>query len=313
MLLKDASPSQRELLTHHHTRALEALELGTLGDGLVLTSPATFHTGEVIVVEGKSCALHTLHHTSKDLVHATAQLGDTSHQVEVFIATSPQQHKQLERASDTLARLFSSDAPQHKHLPRRIAAGDIEDHGHRTLILEHEPFTHPTLRELLAHSPSLCDPEHMIWVLRRALSVIGWAHKMGVVHGNVCPDTLRVNAANHNVWLVDWGYAVIDPARTKQGFTFTNPDFSPPEVRERKPPLPSSDLYALGHTMLWLLKGGHTSRPLPDEIPVEIARLLTFMTLQSPTGRARDAWELYHEVERIRRHLYGQHRFKAVT
>lgn len=305
------SGTSLELLTSYRDQALQALEEGTLGDGLVLVAPSFLKVDDVIEVDARRvCIQHIDTAWAGPLMRGDGELMSTGSAVHIAWATSAKQAALIGRASQALTRLFGDDAPQHKHLPRKIASGHLESSGQPVLILD--ALTQPTLQEVMVAHPTLCDPEHMIWILRRALSVLGWAHKNGVVHGNVSPDTLRLRASDHNVWLHDWEYSSVDPALSGQGFVHTHPDFSPPEVHQRLSPLPSSDLYALGRTMQWLLRGGKPEGELPQQTPEELVRLLRFMTLQSPTGRARDAWELYHEVERIRRHLYGAHRFKTL-
>ena len=215
------------------------------------------------------------------------------------------------RESDALARLHRDDSPQRKHFPECLDTFKSPEHERGNIITFFEGAI--DLVELRAHFPNGLMPVHAVWVLRRALSALGWAHHQGVVHGNICPEHVMIRPEDHNVWLVDWCYACIDPAKTRQGFVCVNPTYSPHEVSQRKPPLPASDIHALGKTMFYLLGGDpETASNLPEEVPEKLARLLRFMTLESPLGRAQDAWELYRMLEGIRDECFGKHRFREL-
>ena len=162
----------------------------------------------------------------------------------------------------------------------------------------------------LRGAPGL-PPPHVIWVLRRALAALGLAHKAGILHGNVDPAHILIRPRDHMLWLVDWCWAIVNPAQTGQGFKAQNEIYSPPEVRERGRPTPASDLYALGKCAIHLLGGDPETKALPAgvEIDPRIARLLRYLTVESQGGRAQDAWELYLQVERIRQQIWGDHVF----
>lgn len=151
-------------------------------------------------------------------------------------------------------------------------------------------------------------PRHLIWVLRRALAVLGLAHKQGILHGNLDPSHLLVRPHDHNVWVIDWTAAVVNPARTGQGFKALNEIYSPPEVRTRGNPTPASDLYALGKCAIHAVGGDPATKELPD-MDARLARFLRYLTVESQGGRPQDAWELYQQVDRLRTQIWGAHRF----
>jgi len=147
------------------------------------------------------------------------------------------------------------------------------------------------------------------WILRRCLSLLGYAHSQGVLHGNLTPDHILVRPKDHNVWLLDWTCALCNPEVSGQHFRVVHPIYGPPEARGNKPALPSSDLFSLALSIAFGLGGdpGDT-RPVPT-VPDSLARLLAFMLKESPLQRPQDAWGLYHEVEKIRDRMFGPHRF----
>jgi serine/threonine protein kinase len=204
-----------------------------------------------------------------------------------------------------LGRLKGTPSAQSKHLPvllDQFRSGDRNG----VVLRQIDAFDGTTLREKL---PSGVPAEHAAWILARLLSVLGYAHSKGVVHGNVEPAHVMVRPRDHNVFVIDWTAAAVEPARTGEGFRTLNEVYSPPEVAERKPPVPASDLYSAGKTMVFLLGGNPQSGELPPSVPGRLGRILSFMTLPSPRQRAQDAWEMHREVGLAREELYGPHSF----
>lgn len=157
--------------------------------------------------------------------------------------------------------------------------------------------------------PQGVPPEHLIWIGRRLLSVVGHAHKLGVLHANIEPAHLIVRPRDHHVSLIDWCYSVIEPGRTRQGFRVYNPDYSAPEVAQKQPPLPAADLYSVGRCLLYLAGGDLGSGEMPEAVPDRLQRLIRYLTRESALQRAQDAWEMFGELERVRAAVYGVHRF----
>ncbi|MCC6624410.1 MAG: hypothetical protein IT385_24380 [Deltaproteobacteria bacterium] len=166
-------------------------------------------------------------------------------------------------------------------------------------------------RRLAARGEGGLNPRHLIWLMRRVLSALGWAHARGVLHGNLDPAHILVRPHDHMVWVVDWCWAIVNPARTGQGFKAKNELYSPPEVAERKPPIPASDLYALGKCMFFVAGGDPATKTLPEhpDLDERLARFLRFLVSESPRGRPQDAVQLYLQVEKLREAIWGPHTF----
>lgn len=157
--------------------------------------------------------------------------------------------------------------------------------------------------------PQGVPPEHLIWIGRRLLSVVGHAHKLGVLHGNIEPAHIIVRPRDHHVSLIDWCYSVIEPGRTRQGFRVYNPDYSAPEVAQKQAPLPTADLYSVGRCLLYLAGGDLGSGDMPETVPDRLQRFIKYLTRASALQRAQDAWEMFGELERVRAAVFGVHRF----
>ncbi|MDQ3337157.1 MAG: inactive serine/threonine-protein kinase VRK3 [Myxococcota bacterium] len=152
-------------------------------------------------------------------------------------------------------------------------------------------------------------PRHVVWILRRALAALGWAHSQGILHGNVDPSHVLVRGQDHMVWLVDWCWAVVKPAQTGQTFKALNEVFSPPEVAARGKPSPASDIYALGKCAIHVLGGDPSDKTMPDAVDAKLARFIRYLCLESQGGRGQDAWELYMQLDKIREQIWGPHQF----
>ena len=215
-----------------------------------------------------------------------------------------------------LRLLRAERSPQLKHLPVvldmfRTSAGRVG-----TIFEELDGLDLVALKErLAAKDPATggaLDPRHMIWLMRRCLSVLGWAHSRGVLHGNLDPAHVVVHAQDHNVWLIDWCYAIVNPTGTGESFRCLNEEYSAPEVRDKKPPLPSADLYSLGKCMIYAAGGDVARGTLPDSMDPRLQRFIKFLIVDSALGRAQDAWSLYAQLDRLREQIYGAHEFVAL-
>jgi serine/threonine protein kinase len=198
--------------------------------------------------------------------------------------------------------------PQQKHLPVVLDTFRTADGRTATIF---ERIDGIDLIEARARLPDGLPDRHMIWLLRRCLSVLGHAHAHGILHGNIEPAHVLVRAKDHNVWLVDWAWS-IDPRGTGGGFRCAHDVYGPPEAKEKKPPLPGADLYALGKTMIFAAGGDPSaegSGALPDAMAPELALFLRALVQPSALGRPQDAWALYARLDRLREELYGPHAF----
>ena len=205
-----------------------------------------------------------------------------------------------------LKLLHKERSPYQKHLPILVDQFKTGD-NRRANILSH--LNGHDLHSIREKYKDGIPERHIIWIFRRCLSVLGYAHSKGVVHGNIDPSHIIVRANDHNVWVLDWCYAVHNPARTGESFRILNETYSPPEVEQRKPPLPAADLYSLGKCMLYLLGGNVETDELPAGVDQRIQRFIQFFLIPSAPSRAQDAWEMYAKLDKLREEIYGNHEF----
>ena len=230
-------------------------------------------------------------------------------QVALKIADQSSDNDLLQHESRVLGLLTAEDGKPVRHFapPRdQFRTGD----GRLGTVFDHlDGFDLTQVRDRCRKrgEPGL-PARHVIWLLRRSLAALGWAHKNGILHGNLDPAHILVRPHDHMIWLVDWCWAVVNPARTGQGFKALNECYSPPEVRERGRPTPASDLYALGKCAIHAAGGDPEKKTVPDMDP-RLARFLKYLCVESQGGRPQDAWELYFQVDQLRKQIWGTHEF----
>lgn len=154
------------------------------------------------------------------------------------------------------------------------------------------------------------DPYHIGWILERQLALLGHLHKNLIVHGNIEPSHLMLVPHNHNVVLLDFCFAAENPDDADHIHIFT-PDYSAPEIESKSPPHPRMDLYGLGKSMVYLLRGDPKTGRLPDDIPRAYVNLINHLIDPDPNKRAGDAWQMAHHLVAIREES-GPHQFKPL-
>lgn len=168
-----------------------------------------------------------------------------------------------------------------------------------------------TLEDLVvdkAKNKKALHPENVCWITQRCLNALQYLHYHGIIHGDVKPQNIIVNPNEHNATLVDYGLSIVKPkADTRQdGYT---PAFVPPEILHGKPPLPESDFYSLGATMIYALGGNPIAKTYPKHVPNEVLSFFDSLVLHD--SKKRPKWEdkdLVRELSDIRMAVFGRRR-----
>lgn len=166
-----------------------------------------------------------------------------------------------------------------------------------------EGYSLVQVRESPLHKDGL-DQRHMVWILDRMLGLLGYVHKLGIVHGAIDPERIRVRPSNHNALLSGWGRAVYKPATTGERVIPKGGMFEAPEVGESGIVGPWTDIYGLGKTLIWLLGGDLVANEFPDGVEPKIQQFLLNMVRKNPRARPRDAWQLYKAQNRLKDSLW---------
>jgi len=190
--------------------------------------------------------------------------------------------ERVERERAVLSALAEADVPGRARfttrLPQLVASGVAELDDARTpaiAVRARSGWLH-TMRDVADAFPDGVDGRHVVWMWRRVLETLGFAHRAGWVHRRLSADHLVVGAHDHGVLVVGWaGAAQVGDAE------------------------PRADLAALARVF------GDVGAPLPEPL----ATLLR----ASLEGAHADAWALGDAVGHAARAAYGPPAFHPLS
>jgi len=157
------------------------------------------------------------------------------------LAASPTVRERFLREARTVARL------RHPNIVTVYAAG--ESAGALYFVMQYVPGE--SLRDRLTRD-GRWDDASAVAALRDLAAALGYAHGQGVVHRDVKPENVLLDAETGRVMLTDFGVAgLIDHAApgsvTGPGIAIGSPQYMSPEQAAAEYPLDGrSDVYALG-------------------------------------------------------------------
>ncbi len=196
--------------------------------------------------------------------------------------------------------------------PNIITVYDVVEDGDTVLIvMEYVPGR--TLAALLKERSPL-PLEEALHYLVQACAGLGYAHRAGLVHGDVKPQNLLI-APGQRLKVTDFGLArVYDQVRRSRssGVVWGSPPYLSPEHARGEPLVPASDVYSLGVVLYQALTGRfpfeaqtpqewltahREARPTPPRlynpaIPVRLERVMLQLLAKEPGARLRTADQL---------------------
>ncbi len=198
------------------------------------------------------------------------------------------------------------------YLPNLIDAFVYVEAGvHRQAVILQSSGRWYSLEDVQRAYPDGIDPKDMAWMWRRLLVVLGFAHSNDVLHGAVLPQNIWILPEEHGLMLVNWSYAVFDPANTGEvikAVVARYAEWYPQEILKRDVPLFGTDIQMSAKCMLWLLGGDPQKRSVPKSVPDPISAFLKGCIL--PGNRApQSAWTLLEEFDKLIGKLWGARKF----
>lgn len=175
------------------------------------------------------------------------------------------------------------------------------------------------LEQLLAVYPQGVDPRHGVWMFRRLLMTLGFAHDNGVIHGAVLPPHVLIHPANHGVVLGDWCYASIrsdDEQPAIKAIVGTYKGLYPEEVLAKEPPSPATDIAMAVRSIIAIMGGSPENGTLPDRVPRPIRAYLKGCLQTKQSMRPQNAWLLLEEFDDLLKQMgspYYPRRFLEFT
>lgn len=139
-------------------------------------------------------------------------------------------------------------------------------------------------------------PEDVCWIAQRTLNALSYLHTHGIVHGDVKPPNIIVQPQVHNAVLVDYGLSTLRPQSDTKPKGIT-PLFASPESKQGKPPIPQSDFYSLGLTMIYALGGNPLAKSIPESVPDPVIEFCHDLVKYDPM--ARPDWKKEDLIKRL--------------
>lgn len=178
--------------------------------------------------------------------------------------------------------------------------------GKVSLVMSYIPG--PTLAQIVEkHYPDGMDPEHVAWITERVLNVLKYMHHQGIVHGDIKPQNIIIEPEKHTVVLVDYGLACIRPTKKTEAKGYT-PYFCAPEQVDFKPPIPQTDLYGLGMTMIFALGGDVANVRISNTTPPRMRDFIKSLVRLDPLRRP-EVWskvDLCEVIAEVRNEDFGR-------
>jgi eukaryotic-like serine/threonine-protein kinase len=161
----------------------------------------------------------------------------------------------------------------HQHAVTVFDAG--QDGGDLFIVME--LVDGPSLAGLLAGAP--LDPERAVAITQQVLSALAAAHDAGIVHRDVKPANVLIDAGGQTK-LADFGIAKqfddLEEAVTMAGFVVGTPRYLAPEQAAGRPTGPPTDIYAVGLLL---------AEMLADDVPAPLAGVVAQATADDPADR----------------------------
>lgn len=166
----------------------------------------------------------------------------------------------------------------------------------------------------------------VVHIARRVAEALAYAHSQGVIHRDVKPANVMVDAAQGMVKVTDFGIACItDASSTRTGMMLGTLAYSSPEQLSGRRVDGRADLYSLGVTLFQLLTGrlphedqamgkllhaivNETAvdvRTLRPGLPEPLARLLAKVLSKPPQARHGDGCELAADLRDVAASIEG--------
>lgn len=180
------------------------------------------------------------------------------------------------------------------------------DDGSLALVMSYIPGD--TLFELVERLGRL-DAEGVSWIAERALNALAYLHHNRIIHGDIKPHNIIVQPEKHLAVLIDFGLSSVKPTGSSRTIGYTEL-FAPPEQKAGKPPIPESDLFSLGMTLIHALTRDPKlveEKQIPKKVPEPFAQFIGRLVHNDPMERPHWGKEdLCETIQNVRLDSFGR-------
>lgn len=166
-----------------------------------------------------------------------------------------------------------------------------------------------SLDDVRALVPTGLDPRHVAWIWRQLLSVLGFAHSTGTVHGAVLPPHVLIEPRLQKLLLIDWCCAI--PAGSGQALRIISGPHLAWYQREHlssRSPTPAIDVALAARSMIFLLGGDPVTGMIPPTVDPALQRHFARCISRGPNP-SLEPWRLLEDVEKVIATLWGPRQF----
>ncbi len=205
----------------------------------------------------------------------------------------------------------------HPHIVATYEVGQDGDCHYLVTELVEEP----TLKELIRVGVPF-SIERALDIIIQICTAVGYAHRLGLVHGDIKPQNVFVSA-DGRVKVADFGLArALSPASVVEGeIVWGTPHYFSPEQAAGENVSPTSDVYSIG-VLIYEMLTGHPPfeaetdmgvalkhlreepvplRQLNPDVPLQVERIVRKVLAKEPAARYRTADQLGRILDSYRR------------
>lgn len=151
--------------------------------------------------------------------------------------------------------------------------------------------------------------QHMAWIWRRLLRVLGFAHRRGYVHGAVVPEHVLIDQ-QHALMLIDWSYATpIDDHLTAIPSTYRH--LYPQSALDKQPVTSALDITMSVKLMVSLMGGNPVNGTLLANVNPKLRAFFSAWWRTNPET-ITDAWQTNIEFTELIDSLWPR-RFQPIN
>lgn len=217
----------------------------------------------------------------------------------------------IDEADNDLLKAEYDTLMKYTHTSMPIAKAFVKINGLSAIIMDE--IKGESLISIMERNKSGIPAEHVMWIMERLFSVVGYLHSNFIIHENLIPENILIDKNVHNVILTGFSFHIPNANEDSKKYMIASEKFSAKEVSELKPVTPKSDIYSLGKLAIYMLGGSVTTNGMPTVVPIEIRDFIRKMVTDNVNERSDDAWKLWDEWRAIRTKLYGTKRFQNAT
>jgi hypothetical protein len=291
---KGGSTALFQRLSQLRDEAMTQLAAGHYGEPVVISTIRTKKAEHKVKVDLGNGDLAHLYRTLT-LTEAGEQTGFLK------MALSPRDNDLLGAEARALKKLHATDDQLVRHFP--LLLDTFLGEGRRRGNVQGFQTECVNLVNIHDAYPGGLEPVHAVWIWRRLLMAVGYAHSQGVLHGAIVPLHILIYPEQHGVILVDWCYSSIvnDPDTEVyskiKAVAKTYTDFYPKEVFDKEAPTEALDIFMAAKCMIWLLGGDVITRNMPFSVPQRMRAFLRGCCQPEPTMRPTNAWIVLQEFD----------------